>query len=442
MNISELLEIAEPLIEFSKGYLLVAWEIVKKWYWVALPFILWKPALFYWLWWRQELWDNKQKSVLLEIKVPRDNPKPMRAMEAVFSGIWQMHTPPSPIEEWWDGQQLQSYSFEVAAIDGVPHYLIRTPKSAQSMVESHIYSQFPEAEISEIDDYTKKVPQDIPNKEWDMWATDCRMRDPDPYPIKTYTEFETERESKEEKRIDPMSSLLEGMSKLRRGEQVWLQIRAKPILDSDIPWKGEGRKIINKLVHRDEPKKNSFLVELIQEIINGPTPPKEKPKETLPPEMKLTPGERDIVSAIERKISKLGYEVFVRYIYLAKKEVFFKPNSRIAMSYFTNFVSESLNGIVPNGKTMTKVRRKWQDTFWFPKRRLYLRKRRSFRKYIKRVPYYYPQPGGTFILNTEELATIFHFPSKTLTPASLLPRIQAKKGEAPPELPIEDREKE
>ncbi len=444
MNISEILETIEFALEFLTPHLELGWQIIKEWYWIVLPFALWKLTLFYWLWWRQELWDAKQKSVLLEIKIPKESLKPMRAMETVLSGLWQIYAEPSPIEKWWDGQYLLSYSFEIAAIDGVPHFLIRCPDNSRNMVEAHIHSQFPEAEISEVEDYTKKIPQDIPNKDWDMWATDYKLKSENCYPIKTYRDFETERETKEEKRIDPMSSLLEGMSRLKKGEQIWVQVKAKPILGvpGEIEWIKKGKEIIGELVYRNKPKeKRKFILfQMLDILIKGP-PKKEESKESaLPPEMKLTPGEKDVVAGIERKISKLGFEIYIRFIYLGKKDVFFKPNLRLAMSYFTNFVTENLNGPVPDSKTLTKVRKKWHDSLWFPNRRLYLRKRKSFRRYVTRLPYFYPMGGGTFVLNTEELATIYHFPSKILTPASLLPRVEAKKGEAPLELPTEDKD--
>jgi len=438
-----LLEAIEPVIDFLTPYIGLSWEIVKKWYWVALPFVLWKPAVFLWLWWRGEIWSSKQKNILLEIRIAKENPKPMRAMEMIFAGVWPIYSPPSPIELWWDGQDLQSYSFEIVAIDGTPHFFIRCPDSAQNMIESHIYSQFPEAEIFEVEDYTQKVPQDIPNKNWNIWGTDFKLLKPDPYPIKTYRDFETEREAKEEKRIDPIASLLEGMAKLKKGEQMWLQIIGKPIGEKEFPWKKKGQEIVDQLVHRGSPpKEKPFLQEIFQILIFGPQEKGEKSKETLPPEMKLTPGEKDTVSAIERKTSKLGYEVAIRCLYLGKKEAFFKPNVRVPISYFSNFTSENLNGIVPEGSTGTKVRKKWYDSFWFPKRRLYLKQRKILKKYIDRLPYPSPRPGGTFALNTEELATIYHFPSKILTPASLLPRVEAKKGEAPLGLPTEEQEEE
>lgn len=435
----------QNLMSVAPEYLAIAmpyFEIVKKifinWWWVILPFILWKPATFFWLWWRNELWWGKQKQIILEIRIPRENPKPIRAMEPVITGLWQIWSEPNWIEKWWDGQDLLSYSFDIVSIDGVPHFYIRCHKSARGLVETHLYSQFPEAEIFEVDDYAKKVPQDIPNKEWDLWGTDYKLTNKNCYPIKTYRDFETEREAKEEKRVDPMASLLEGMGSLKKGEQIWVQIRATAI-GGEIPWIKQGKDEINALVSRKKPSPATTILEDVITVLKGGTlsAGEEKKTEVIPPEMKLTPGERDIVAGIERKISKLGFEVGIRYIYLSKKDVMVKPNLRLPMSYFTNFGTNTC-APVPNGKTIPKVRKKWYDPFWFPERRLYLKKRKIFRRYVERLPYDYPLSGGSFVLNTEELATIWHFPSRTLTPASQVPRVEAKKGEAPLELPIEE----
>ncbi|GAI18321.1 unnamed protein product, partial [marine sediment metagenome] len=70
--------------------------------------------------------------------------------------------------------------------------LIRIPEKNRDSAESAIYSQYPEAEISIADDYTKYIPQDIPNKDWDLWGSDYKLLKENPYPIKTYLKFETE----------------------------------------------------------------------------------------------------------------------------------------------------------------------------------------------------------------------------------------------------------
>jgi len=415
-------------------------NILKTWWWLIIPSFFGKQLLFYWLWWRKEKFDATVKRVLIEVRIPRESLKPIRAMETVMTGLWQLYGPPNWYEKWWKGEFILSYSFEIVAIDGVPHFYIRLPERYRTIAESHIYSQYPEAEISLVDDYTQNVPQDIPDKDWEMWGTDYKLTRPESYPIKTYPQFETERETEEEKRIDPIAGLLEGMARLKSGEQIWVQIVATPTLD-ELPWVKDGEKLRDKLVRRKEaPAPKPMIQELFDLVVMGQPPGAQKKEEDgeIPPEMKLTPGEKEVVAAVEKKIGKLGFITNVRYIYLARRDAFSSSNIRIAMSYFVNFVTENFNGIVPWGETITKVKQNWYDWFWFVKRRLYLKKRRIFRNYVLRENPKFPQEGGTFMLNTEELASIYHFPSRMVAPAPLVPRVEAKKGEAPSELPVEE----
>ncbi|MCH7552060.1 hypothetical protein IIB49_01580, partial [Patescibacteria group bacterium] len=65
------------------------WEVAITWWWLFLPFLLWKPAVFLWIWWRKELFSAQQRYILLEIKMPEDVSRPFKALEDVFIGLWQ-----------------------------------------------------------------------------------------------------------------------------------------------------------------------------------------------------------------------------------------------------------------------------------------------------------------------------------------------------------------
>lgn len=377
----------------------------------------------------------------------------MRAMEVVMDGLWQiLFDPPGDFfEKHIDGKKVLSYSFEIASIDGDPHFFVRIPKSSRDAVEANIYSQYPDAEISVADDYTKIIPKDIPNKDWDLWGADYKLLMPNPYPIKTYSKFETEREALEEKRIDPLATLLEAIAKTNPGEHYWIQITAKPVRGDvggweGVPWLEEGKKLRDELARRADKttKKRPLLLEMSDVLITGQPPGgvKEEKAELLPPEMKLTPGEREILAAIEEKMAKRGYLTNIRFIYLGKKEVFFKAKLRFALSFFSAFTTQNLNALYPYGQPyLTKIKKSWFLPWnLLAKRRLYLRKRSIFRKYCERQDPLFPQKAkwpSSFILNTEELATIFHFPGRKVASAPFTGRIEAKRGEAPSGLPTE-----
>jgi hypothetical protein len=361
-------------------------------------------------------------------------------MEHVFAGFHAIHDVITWREKWIEGQFQLRFALEIVSTGGEIHFYIRVPARFRDIIESNIYSQYPEAEISEVQDYTLGIPPDIPNKDWELWGTDIINTQPDPYPIKTYAMFESEVQPMEEKRIDPLAGLLEGMSLLKPGEHLWVQIVVKPIRDEDKDWVGEGHKIRDKLARRPEkPKKKPMIQEAVELWLPGWTPegaaPAEKEKEVIPPEMKLTPGERDILAGIEEKITKWGFDCNIRYLYLAKRDVYFGPRARIPYGFFKEVSLENLGGFKPQKKTMTKVK---SPLLWFlDKRRLYIRKRRIFRYYQRRWIPYFPRGGDVYVLNSEELATLFHFPGRITAPAGGLPRIEAKKGQALPELPIE-----
>jgi len=442
-------------------------QILKSWWWFFFPIIFWFPAKALYRWWLTwEVWYPKNKWLLLEIKPPREVVKPFSAMENVFSMLWGIIDSPNWREIWCEGAQTLGwglwFSFEITSFGGEIHFFMRIPQPFRTNAEAVIYSQYPEAEISLAEDYTQNVPKDVPNQKWDLYSEDYSLMKPDHFPIKTYsTFFEKEAEEKrvmEEKRIDPMDSLLEGFSKLQSGEQLWLQIVCNPVTDGMFPWVAKGREAADKIARRPAPAKPKSMIEEAAEILikgKAGEEKKEKPMELIAPELRLTPGEKEILTAIENKIKKNGYQCWIRQVYLCKLD---EPHSfgnyKLVRTYLmSQFSAQNLNTFIYYGPTRTRIH------YWLRERRLFLRKRKQFRNYVERVPSLFPRtftgepffpyghyqglhPGirATIILNTEELATIFHFPAKIITPA--IAPVEVKKAGPPPGLPVEEEIKE
>lgn len=422
------------------------WAIFKAWWWVLPPFLLWKPFLFMWIKWRQDGYAKGVNNILLELKMPMEVDRPFRAMEQVFAGFWMLYDPPDWWEKWWEGKYQVAMAIEVVSIGGDIHFYIRTPKALTNLIESSIYAQYPEVEITEAEDYTKNVPQDIPNKTWDMWGCDYEFIKPDIYPMKTYSKFfEESPAAKEEKRIDPLASLLEGLGQVEPGEQIWVQIRIKPVTNGENNYKDRAKAEVGKLVYRQDPSKSKtkdypIIKKAIDVLITGEPPgsfKEEKVESILPPEMKLTPGEREIVALIEQKISKTMFEGYIRFIILGEKDKWHKANLKNILGFFANFNTENVNSFKPWSPSITKIH-KHEEFFLnilFHDRKLYMRKRRLFEKYQQRLWYNYPKPDKTFILNLEELATMFHFVGRAAVPAPMVQRVESKKAEPPINLP-------
>jgi len=433
-------------MQTAEAYLVLNYiiEVFGNWWWVPLPFLLWKPFIFLYLWWREEIWLNKQKMVLLEVKLPKEITKPIRAMETVMASMHAaIYHPPDWWEKWIDGQVQLSLSFEISSIGGETHFYVRTGSAYRDAVESSLYSQYPEIELVEVDDYTKYVPQSIPNKDWDLWGTDYKLVKDDHFPIKTYPKFETEAEKEEEKRVDPVAALLEAMAKVKPGEQFWIQIIGEPIAeDPSNAWVKKGEELRDKLARR--PASAGAPKPMIQEaaeiLITGKPAGQEVPeeKDIIPPEMKLTPGEREVITRLEEKISKPVFISTIRFIYLGRREIWFKPNFRLGFSYFNGYTTLNVNSLFPTGRTLTKIHKHWfLPINLIRPRRHYLRCRKLFRNYRIRLTPFFPRSGGTFALNIEEMASLFHFPGTAAAPAPGVPRIEAKRRAMPSNLPIE-----
>ena len=233
------------------------WAAIRNWWWVILPFVLWRPFLFLWLWWRREMWNAQQKAMILEVKIPRDVLKPLKAMEQVMASIWGgVFDPPDWWEKWIEGKTQISISFDIVSLGGEVHLYLRIVNVLRNTIESCIYAEYPDAEISIVDDYVKNVPRDMPNKDWDMWGANIKLLRDDIYPIRTYAKFfEEKTEPKEEKRIDPMATLFEGLGRLGQGEQMWIQMIASPVTNVENNYVDRGKELVGKMLSRKKEEK-------------------------------------------------------------------------------------------------------------------------------------------------------------------------------------------
>lgn len=462
---------SEPLI-FLDLVLATFWNFLKSWYWLFLVLILWRPFLKFWFWWRyQNFWIRAQTPKIVEVILPADIVKPISAMELVLENMWKGFWEPAYFwEKWWQGKQdVFDFQFELVSDAGKIHFYIRTFLGYKiDVLKSAIYSQYPEAEFREVEDYSRAIPADAPNKDWDIRAGDFTLEEPDPYPINTYPNFEKEAEviTQEEKRVDPMAILLEAMADLKPGEQIWFQIKPFPIGGKYAKhYEKWGREIKDKIAQRKAEEQKSWfgsivgvldrligsflrgIIEISDSIMLGKkTEEKEVPEkeklELVAPELRMTPREREVCAAIERKISKSLFLVStIRFVYLAKREVYNYHRWRRILEFMGSFCIADMNGFKTIPHTYTKITNP-PPLNLFDKRRLYVRKRRILRIYQNRYEPKYPFSGdykwGYFVLNTEELATVFHFPSRKVAPALGVLRVEAKKAEAPPEVPMEE----
>ncbi len=429
---------------------------LRVWWWAITPLILAVELRMLYLWWVN--WDYsyaKYKWVMLEIVPPKVILVPLKAMDDVFTVMWgPLYGPPSWREEWCEGDLRKGtnwMSWEIASIEGSLHYYIRVPVPYKLSLETILYAHYPELEIHEVSDYTKDVPQNIPNEEWDVYGEDYMLTKPAPYPIKTFEKFfepQGEKIAAEEKRMDPIASLLELMSKLGPGEQFWMQFITTPITEVEEPdFYEEGREIIAKITNRPIKKAKTLkqdLLDLLHNLILGPQKEGSGEKATYTwvdtqaseendREMVLSPGEREVLTEVENKLKKPVFRTNIRSVYVAKRENFKTSHKLLHRSYFSHFGTEHLNQMIFSKVTRPKT------NYVFRKRIPFIRNRRQFRNFILRfTPLFPDRTSEQAILNPEELATLYHFPIKiTGLVAPTMARVESKKGGPPPNLPTE-----
>jgi len=287
-----------------------------------------------------------------------------------------------------------------------------------------------------------------------MYGEDWDLIKEDAYPCKTYEKFfepQGERIAAEEKRMDPIISLLESMSKIGPGEHYWVQFTTVPIVDHDEPdWKKEGQKIINKIAKRPEKKEIAFfemLMHTARELIMGPEKegegesasyswvPLERDEETDELKISLTPGEREVITEIENKMKKPAFRTNIRGVYVAKRENWHAPNRVIMRTYMGHFQTANMNYFGFQAKTRPRVH------FFMRKRRVFLRARKMFRMTVLRLPPLFPQRTSDDlcpILSTEELATLYHFPFRVSGGSLAMNKIESKKAGPPANLPVDE----
>ncbi len=403
-------------------------------WWIAVPaclFFIWQE---FWVAGKKKLFIQNIKWVLLEIRIPKDVLKTPKAMENVMSAMHALYrSDPNWEDEYVQGKVLSWFSFEIAGFGGGVHFFARVPAANRNLLETTIYSEYPDAEIVQADDYVQIVPEVLPNSTYDIFGADYVLAKESPYPIRTYEFFEA---NEEEQRLDPVAALTEVMSRLREGEFIWLQYLIRPVGDS---WKKDGEAIRDKMMGRGgkEAPSEGFLGHAIKLILGIAQAPFKPPTWTKPEKKEekkaatLSPGEKEVLEKVEQKIAKLGFEAAIRFIYIDRKDGFTTANVSAISGAFKQFASQNLNSFKTNSETATEVTtKKFTTKGWFRESKLYSLKRAMYDAARSRS-----FPSKFSVLNTEELATVFHFPISSVG-APLLKRVGTRRGEPPAGLPI------
>jgi len=406
---------------------------------VILGRIAWKL----WIHYIQQDFISGIEYVVLEIVPPREVLRSPKAMELFFSNALYHWSQKGGKEEYWQGAVWLWFSLEIVSIEGQVHFYIRTPSRLKSLIETQMYAQYPQAQVKVVEDYTLAVDEISPRSKWMGWGCEFGLLKPEAFPIKTYVDFGLDKDPKEEFKVDPISPMIELFGAIGKGEQVWLQIVVTPsqkLYHTHGTWFGKHNWVAQSRIELENILKPYTQVALepgdVPLLIRGPA------------------FLDNTIKRMTAKTEKIGFETGIRLMYVAKKESYSLNTRRDIRLIFRQYAN-------PDSNEFWRVNGTQGDYYseYFPasEKTVMLVSNRMLHEYQERGFFHLPLrhhllnnhtvPGPfrgmlkvykhppTFVLNIEELATIWHFPGQILKIPTLT-RIESKEAAPPTNLPI------
>jgi hypothetical protein len=293
----------------------------------------------------------------------------------------------------------------------------------QKYIESQVYAQYPGCEVRPVEDYAAKFNM----ADYDVMCAELQLTKPDPYPIKTYVDYQLDKEQEEEFKIDPITPVLEFLNTIPKDNYVCMQIivRAHKPEDRDTSklfptfskkvdnWKETAKSEIKKI------KSESFM-----EFDEGDRKRQQNVQ---------TDQQKKAIIALERSTTKYAFDTGIRLLNIGKKGAY-QNMFGLMLGMFKQYNSMDLNGFKP--RMGTSFDYPWQDPFGkrVKKMKAEMLEAYQMRDYFWKSDYK-KNTRPYFILNTEELATIYHFPGMVAqTPT--MSRVDSRKVTPPDNLPI------
>jgi hypothetical protein len=360
-----------------------------QWY-IWLPIVLVLGFLTWRNYRKVELAAPDVESDLLILEIPKTNDKQELAAEQLFASLHGILRDKSELK-LSNGVQ-EHLSFEVASVNGQIRFYTWVPKPLRSFVESQIYSQYPTVQIRDAEeDYVAHEREHSV-----IYTSEIILTDNEALPIKTFQNFE----------VDPLAGITGTLAKLEQsGEEIWIQILVRPVADD---WHKKSESWIKSV---KEGKKGlleggglAFFSGIFEALWK---PPEETAKAAAPKE--LSDRSKTRIAEAEKKAAKLGYQVKIRLAYLGEDQVSARQRMQAIVGTFKQYNSTNLNGFKVAGASF-----KTEDLIQY--------RQRSFGR-------------GGFVLNIEELASVFHLPHTNVETPNIV-WASSKTAEPPAKLPV------
>jgi hypothetical protein len=347
--------------------------------------------------------QEMEAGTLLSILVPKMNDKTSLSAEMMFLALHGLFSKTPGLEE--------HLSFEIVASHEGIHFFVYLPSYFRTFVEGQIYAQYPNANITEVDqDYVHRLP----TGQAVVTAAELTLAKEYYHPIKTFVDFQ----------VDPLAAITGSVERLNSNEQVWMQLIIRPLEDV---WQKAGYDYVanTKKGISTTPDETNFVAQIfndvVKELINLPAfmvksvvPGMSEEEAKTETKVELNSGQEMELKAIENKMSKPGFETALRIVSIAQSEQASQQALHSIAASFKQFSMTHLNSFI-----ISPAERRAEEIFHDYQLRAFPTDDTSY-----------------FVLNTEELASIYHLPNLTVETPTIA-WSKAKQLEPPLNLPTD-----
>lgn len=284
-------------------------------------------------------------------------------------------------------------SFEIVAKGGLVHYYTVVPIVLVDVVKQAIAAAYPSARLEEVSEHN------IFNEAGKMSGViggEFTLKKKFVYPIATYQE--TKR--------DAARALLNALSAATREDGVAIQFLMRPANEGWVRASTDAAKKIKD----DKSKTQGLGIKGASGLAEILWKPPELPEDKKPESKQLTSLEEDLIKVIEEKTRYPAYEVLIRIVVSSNTTEHSQGLLKNIVAAFSLFDSPSHNGFK---FTPARDIEELVTSFIFR---------------------FFPQTTSSNILNSVEMATIFHLPDQNSIPTSKVKRQMSKQVDGPTEL--------
>ncbi len=283
------------------------------------------------------------------------------------------------------------FSFEIIGTKGRVQFYAAVPVALVDVVKQAVISAYPAARMEEISEYNIFSPI---GKISGTIGGELTLKENFAYPIETYQELKR----------DAMQPLLNALSSLEKEDGVGIQIMMRP---ANPDWRKSAHAFASAKRDGKGKKKggvgtlNTFLTAFVK-------PPNAKKSDGgAPDKPQLSSLDQNVADAIDAKTRFPGFEVLIRVVASSDAPERSRAIQNSIVATFALFDAPGKNGFkFTPAKDME----------------------RFVASYIMR---FFAQESNQSILNSVELATIFHFPDQNSIPTSQLERQASKQVDGP-----------